>query len=92
MISKIISLLMAIVFVTTMFFADGAEDAWKVGIGMIFILALVWYGDEMGSFVGGAAPLKTATTPRWMLRGFGWIVLIGAFVVSIFQILDMVKD
>ena len=92
MISRIISLAMAVVFVTTVYFVDGAVDACKAGGGMVFVLALVWYGDEMGSFVGGAAPLKTAPSPGWLLRGIGWIFLAVAFVASVFQIIGASND
>ena len=74
-------------YLGTIYVFDGAEVAWKIGISMVFILALVWFGDEMGSFVGGASPLVTASTPGWMLRGFGWLVLILTFVVSIGRVI-----
>ena len=84
---------MAIFFVVTIYFVDGSDDAWKIGIGMIFILALIWFGDEMGSYIGPTSRGSiTATTPGWMLRGFGWIILTGAFVLSVFQIIAIVKN
>jgi hypothetical protein len=93
MIGKLISLLMAIVFVGTMYFTDGAEDAMKAGGGMILILALIWFGDEMGAYTGPTSHgAITAPTPGCMLRAFGWIVLAGAFVLSLFQLVNLMTE
>ena len=91
MIARAISLLMAIFVIGTMCLTDGAEDAMKAGIGLIFIIALIWFGDEMGAYTGPTAHgAITAPTPGCMLRGFGWVIMIGAFVLSLLQIVDLI--
>ena len=60
-----------------------------MGIGLIFILALIWYGDELGSFIGPTSHGNiTATSPGWMLRGFGWGVLTLAVIASVLRIVE----
>ena len=93
MISRVISSLIAIFFIVTTYFSVGADDAWKAGIEMIFILALVWFGDEMGNYIGfSGRGYITTTTPGWMLRWFGWIVLIGLFIISLIQFIIIIHQ
>ena len=93
MISKFTSLFMAIFFIGTIFITDGAKDAMQIGIGMIFILALIWFGDAMGDYTGPTGHgAITASTPGCMLRGFGWLVMIVAFLASILQLIAFIKN
>jgi len=56
-------------------------------------LALVWFGDETGNYIGfSGRGYITATTPGWMLRWFGWIVLIGLFIMGVIQLIVMINQ
>jgi hypothetical protein len=85
--NRILSSLLALGYLCGAYFAGDAETALKVALGLIFPLACIWYGDELGSYVGvmrGQA--ITAQTPGCLVRFGGWLLLllplgIGAFVI-----------
>ena len=47
-------------------------------------LALIWYGDELGDYVGSAGRGNiTQRTPGFMVKFFGWVMLLGMIGVWI---------
>lgn len=60
----------------------------KVGSGLLFPLACIWFGDEMGDYVGSLpGPAITRTTPGWMVELGGWILLLLPVIIFCFVVL-----
>lgn len=62
------------------------EDAFKVTIGLLFSLLLIWFGDEIGEYTGfiPRPPFYISnTTPGIFIKFFGWILLLLISVISV---------
>lgn len=63
--------------------SDAPGDVFKTCIALIFPLACIWFGDQLGQYTGairGHSP--TVATPGWLVATGGWFVLIGAPLVA----------
>ena len=57
----------------------------RMGMGLLFPLACIWFGDELGDYVGTLpGPAITHTTPGWMVKLGGWVLLLLPAIVSLF--------
>ncbi|MBT3200539.1 MAG: hypothetical protein HN350_11540 [Phycisphaerales bacterium] len=82
--SRIVSGLLAVVYVGTAYLATDAETAFKVGMFLVIPLACIWFSEEMGSFTGtmhGRA--ITATSPGCMVAFCGWILLLLPLIMGL---------
>ena len=64
MISRILSAMIAIAYVTIAYFAGGNEAVLKLGTFLILPLACIWFSGEMGSFTGGGNPDRDGDSSR----------------------------
>jgi len=48
-----------------------------VGIGLVIPLGLIWFGDELGSVTGLKYGLVQRQSPGYLVRLFGWVLLVG---------------
>jgi len=75
--NRILSGLVAAIYLATACYFEGPELAWKVGLFLIFPMACIWFSEAMGDFTGNSASVSiTATTPGWMVLTGGWVVLL----------------
>lgn len=89
MIGKLISLLIAIAYLTAAYLQSGGEDAFKCGMFLILPLACIWFSDAMGSFTGVMrGQYINATTPGCLVALGGWILLLLPFVIGIIAALN----
>ena len=52
-------------------------DLFLVGVALFFPLVCIWFGDELGDYVGTLpGPAINRTTPGWMVELGGWILLL----------------
>jgi hypothetical protein len=50
-------------------------------------LALIWFGDELGEFTGFTGRgYITKTSPGWLVKLFGWVLLVGLIGVWIYHV------
>jgi hypothetical protein len=42
---------------------------------LLLPLACIWYGDELGEYVGGRSSI-TRKSPGWMVKLGGWVLLL----------------
>ena len=57
----------------------------KVGGGLLFPLACIWFGDEMGDYVGTLpGPGINRTSPGWMVKLGGWVLLLLPAIIGLF--------
>ena len=86
-IQRIVSLILAIFCATTLILTEGPEDTYFMGFGMFFLVVLIWFGDAMGGYIGPTAQGSITTiTPGWMIRGFGWLVLLITSAGCVYQL------
>lgn len=98
-ISKIISLLIAVVYVVAFIYAFAAdeehdarweENLFKGALGMIIWLMLslgcIWWGDELGEgLIGAKFGLISSSSPGWAVKLMGWVLLALPALVFIFS-------
>lgn len=82
--SRRLSVLIVIIYLALFGFAalsqpSGPPVGRLIGIAAYFVLPLacIWYGDEMGDYVGTLpGPSINRTTPGWMVKLAGWFLLL----------------
>lgn len=71
-----------------------ARDADTAGLFLLtqaLVLILIWFPDFFGSWLGAppfarghSAKVVDQESPAWLVAAFGWLILIGVFVVTYF--------
>jgi hypothetical protein len=76
--SRIISGVIAVVYLSVAFFEGGGETAAKVAFFLILPLALIWYSEPLGDYTGptGRGPAITKATPGCVVAFVGWLLLL----------------
>ena len=55
----------------------------------VFPLACIWFGDEMGEYVGTfPGPAINRRTPGWMVKLGGWFLLLLPAIILLFSMLN----
>jgi uncharacterized membrane protein YoaT (DUF817 family) len=84
--NEILSGLLALIYAIAAFAGGGAEVGLKVLMFLILPLACIWFGDEMGDYMG-TWPISgggiTNTTPGWLVRIGGWLLLLLPVIIGI---------
>jgi hypothetical protein len=81
--NRLLSGLLALGYLCGAYFAWDAVTTLKVAGFLTLPLACIWYGDEMGSYVGvirGQA--ITAQTPGCLVRFGGWLLMLLPLVIG----------
>jgi CDP-diglyceride synthetase len=75
--NRVLSGLLAVVYLVAAFCGDGAEAGFKAAIFLVLPLACIWFSDAMGGYIGPAAggPI-TNPTPGLMICIAGWLLLL----------------
>src|SRR5256885_3964570 len=60
---------------------DGVGVLSKRILGVLFPLACIWFGDEMGDYTGRLSSV-TKPSPGWMVRLGGWCLLLLQVIVA----------
>lgn len=89
-----ISLLVVLIYVTVYFFAAPPKSAAIVVVRLFQVvgyfllpLACIWYGEEMGEYVGTfPGPAINRQTPGWMVKLGGWFLLFLPALIALFCI------
>ena len=82
--NRILSGLVAVIYVVGATIGGGVEAAWKVGIFVILPLACIWFGDKMGGYIGPTSSgAITNTTPGVLVCIAGWLLLLMPVLVGI---------
>lgn len=86
MISRILSAIIAIAYVSIAYFAGGAEAAIAIGMFLVLPLACIWFRDEMGAFTGiMRGHLVTSTSPGCAVAFMGWLLLLLPVLIGLVQ-------
>jgi len=87
MTGKIISLIIALICLFITYKYLGGESFFQMIAILFFVLALIWFSEEWGGYSGawpwvsGVSQIKAS--PPILLNIFGWIFLIGIFILEI---------
>jgi hypothetical protein len=84
--NEILSGLLALIYAIGAFVGGGAEVGLKVLLFLVLPLACIWFGDEMGDYMG-TLPISgggiTNPTPSWLVRAGGWLLLLLPIIIGI---------
>jgi len=72
-----LSLIIALIYLLISTFAGGIGGILRVFAFLVIPMACIWFGDEMGDYVGylGSQSI-TSKTPGFMVRFGGWLLLL----------------
>jgi hypothetical protein len=69
----------------------GADTASLFLLTQALVLIFIWFPDFFGSWLGAppfgggnSAKVIDQESPAWLVAGFGWLILLGVFVVTYF--------
>jgi hypothetical protein len=90
--SRILSLLIAIAYLLICFFLKQPKSAVDVlevlfvsAAALVFPVLCIWYGDELGDYVGTfPGPGITTRSPGWLVKTGGWVLLLLPAIVGWF--------
>jgi len=84
--NRLLSVLVAVIYIVFAAIQGGAEMAFKVVLFLILPLACIWFSDALGAYTGflplGDYPI-TQQSPGILVRNLGWVVLLMLVVIGI---------
>ena len=85
--SRIISGIIAIIYLVTAYLADGLELTCRVALFLLLPLACIWFSDAMGRYsssgIGMRGPAITGTTPGCFVALGGWLLLFLPVIIGL---------
>ena len=82
--NRIISGLVAAVYLALAFGHGGMEPAFKIGIFLILPLACIWFAEAMGGYVGSTTSMAiSAPSPKLLVCILGWLLLLLPLIMVI---------
>ena len=84
-VDRLISLILAAVYLTLAAATGDVRTTFGVIFWVVLALALIWFGDELGEYMGlMRGSLVTAQSPGWLVRFFGWLFLLAPLAYILF--------
>lgn len=85
MIGKVLSAIIAIVYLGVACASEGAEAVIVCIVYLALPLACIWFSEEMGEFTGIArGHLVTSTSSGCAVAGMGWVLLLLPVAVGLY--------
>ena len=82
--NRLSSLAVAVAYLIIAYEHGGSETAWRIVLFLIFPLFCIWFGNEMGDFVGPVwGGSITAPTPRILVCILGWLLLLLPILIGV---------
>jgi hypothetical protein len=82
--NRLISVLVAVVYIAIAFAHGGMEPTFKIGMFLILPLACIWFADAMGGYTGLTTSMPiTAPSPGVIVRILGWALLLLPLIIGI---------
>jgi hypothetical protein len=86
--NRIISGLIALLYLGIAFAHGGMESAFRMGIALIFPLTCIWFADAMGGYRGlNGFTAITETSPGIIICILGWLLLLLPLIVGVGYVL-----
>jgi len=84
MINKILSLIVATIYVASAYYSDGGDTAFRVGIVLIFPIAFIWGGQILVSRnISHQTKIRKSNTLGYSIIVVGWLLLFIPLLISI---------
>lgn len=81
--NRILSGLLAAIYIVAAFAEANMDGGWVAAISVILPLACIWFGDEMGGFLGqSGSGLITERSPGVLVCIFGWLLLLASIIFA----------
>jgi hypothetical protein len=85
--NKILSGVLAVIYVVVALSGGGAEAGFKVGLFLILPLACIWFSEAMGGYTGPVwRAVVTAPTPGVFVCIAGWLLLLVPGIIGIIYV------
>ena len=82
--NRLISVLVAVIYLAIAFAHGGMEPTFKIGMFLILPLACIWFSDAMGGYTGLSGDIWiTQSSPGIFVCIAGWILLLLPIIVVI---------
>jgi len=82
--NRIISGLVAVIYLAIAFAHGGMEPSFKLGLFLILPLTCIWFADAMGGYIGPTTSMAiTSTSPGTVVRILGWLLLFLPLIIGI---------
>ena len=85
-----LSLAIALVYLVAALIYGGWELLLIAAIVLIMPMAMIWFGDEIGDYVGGfhriGKPYITKRSPGSLVSLFGWALLLAPVVIIVLRL------
>jgi len=83
--SRVLSCIIALVYLVGAYLAADGETTFKVALFLILPLACIWFSDAMGGYtgVGSGSGAITSTTPGCLVAFGGWLVLFLPVIIGL---------
>ncbi len=85
-----LSLVIVLVYLVAAFIYGGWELLLIAAIVLIMPIAMIWFGDEIGDYVGGfhriGKPYITKRSPGSLVSLFGWALLLAPIAIIILRL------
>ena len=90
--SRRLSALIVLIYAVVFWWAAPPDSAAEVTLTLLqviayfaFPVACIWYGDELGDYVGTLpGPAINRATPGWMVKLGGWFLLFLPAIIALF--------
>lgn len=82
--SRLISAIIAIAYLTVAYFAADVGSMIKSGLFLLLPLSCIWYSESMGGYTGSGMGRGaiTSTSPSGMVAIGGWILLLFPAIIG----------
>lgn len=84
--SRVMSGLIALTYLSTAYYMEGSEAAFKTGMFLILPMACIWFSESMGSSLGGS--FVNSPTPGCFVLAGGWLILLLPVILAGFAALS----
>jgi hypothetical protein len=82
--NRVISGLLAGVYLVLAYAHGGGESAFRVGMCLILPLACIWFADAMGGFTGPTTMIAiTRASPGVFVMILGWLILLLPVIIAL---------
>ena len=83
--NRIVSLIIAIGYLIVAILTADAGTVVIVVAGLIFVLGLIWFGDDIGGYTGlaGSGISITRTSPGCAIIFLGWLFLLSPLIILV---------
>ncbi len=91
MLGKIISLIIALGYLITIMVKTGGAENFVMALVLIIPpLALIWFAEELGNYMGpmgGSQWRANYPSPAWLIRIFGWLFLLAPLLIAFYVVI-----